>query len=69
MKPLVSVVVVTHNRPLHLRRALNSLRLQRGFQGESMLEIVLCTDEGSHETKAVAKECLGSGDVFSVCPE
>ncbi|MEY8876025.1 MAG: glycosyltransferase [Leptothrix sp. (in: b-proteobacteria)] len=61
-QPLFSVVVITHDRPVLLERALQSIRRQQvpGFE----VEIVLIADEASAETHAVAGRCLGARDVF-----
>jgi glycosyltransferase involved in cell wall biosynthesis len=60
--PLFSVIVASHRRPQLLTRALGSLRTQSCQD----FEIILCTDEGSSETKTVAAQCLRETDVF-VC--
>lgn len=64
MKPLISVVVTTHDRPALLARALDSLAAQ-GFPD---FEIVLCADEGSAGTRAIAIERLRPQDVFLCVP-
>lgn len=61
--PRLSVIVTTHHRPRLLRRALESVKaLGDGIQ------IVLCADEGSDETRRVALEHLRSTDVFLSLP-
>lgn len=61
--PRLSVIVTTHHRPKMLRRALESIKaLGEGIQ------IVLCADEGSHETRRVATEHLRDTDVFLSLP-
>lgn len=61
---LLSIVVTTHHRPYLLRRCLSSLRSQNFHD----YEIVLCSDEGSSETKTVAVELLRPKDKFLVLP-
>ncbi|SEI12931.1 glycosyltransferase family 2 protein [Paracoccus alkenifer] len=61
--PRLSVIVTTHYRPRLLRRALDSVKaLGDGIQ------IVLCADEGSDETRRVALDHLRNSDVFLSLP-
>ena len=64
MKPLISIVITTHHRPELLERALNSVYAQDCEH----CEVVLCTDEGSVETKSVAVENLRTNDIFISIP-
>jgi glycosyltransferase involved in cell wall biosynthesis len=59
----LSVIVTTHHRPILLRRALTSL-IKLG----SSVQIVLCADENSHETREVAAQLLREGDIFAAVP-
>ncbi len=59
-KPLISVIVATHNRPTLLKRALASL-FSQDFQD---FEIILCADENSKETRDTAAESLRPQDSF-----
>ena len=60
----LSVIVTTHLRPLLLERCLNSIKAQN-FDD---YEIILCSDEGSFETKQVAANLLRSKDKFILLP-
>lgn len=62
--PLLSIVIVTHNRSELLKRALSSvLKCQKdGY------EIILCADDNSKETIEVAKELLRAQDSFLRVP-
>lgn len=62
--PLISVVVTTHNRPVLLERALDSL-LKQSFEN---FEIILCSDESSNETQKVAQKKLRQIDTFTRTP-
>jgi glycosyltransferase involved in cell wall biosynthesis len=59
----LSVIVTTHYRPHLLRRALTSI-IDLGKD----VQIVLCSDEGSIETRKVATEMLREGDIFVSVP-
>ena len=61
----LSVIVTTHFRPLLLERCLESIKLQN-FDD---YEIILCSDEGSFETKQVAANSLRPKDKFIVLPD
>lgn len=63
MTAKLSVVVTTHCRCVLLPRALNSLRAL-GDQ----VQIVLCADEGTRETRQVATDHLRDGDIFMSLP-
>ena len=64
VNPLLSVVVVTHNRSGLLKRALSSvLRCKK-----DNYEIILCADDSSQETIEVAKEFLRAQDSFVRIP-
>jgi glycosyltransferase involved in cell wall biosynthesis len=62
--PFFSIVVTTHLRGKLLRKALTSI-LNQTFQD---FEIVLCSDEGSLETKQAASELLREQDTFICLP-
>ena len=64
MKPFISVIMTSHYRARELSRALDSAVSQefRDF------EIVLCTDEGSMDTKQTATEKLRETDIFVSIP-
>ena len=64
MKPFISVIMTSHYRARELSRALDSVVSQefRDF------EIVLCTDEGSMDTKQTATEKLRETDIFISIP-
>lgn len=64
MSPLFSVVVTTHNRPRLLERALRSLY----FQTCKDVQVILCADESSRETKAAAAKYLRERDILLVIP-
>jgi hypothetical protein len=49
-KPLVSIVIVHHNRPHYLKQAIESIESQT--YGRSKLEVIL-VDDGSNEPEAV----------------
>ena len=59
----LSVIVTTHLRPVLLRRALASV-LALGQD----VQIVLCADEGSDQTRLVAAQMLRPSDVFVAAP-
>ena len=59
MAPIVSFVLVTHNRPQHLARAIRSVVAQ----GEDV-EIVVVADEGKQETRVAAAKELRASDIF-----
>jgi glycosyltransferase involved in cell wall biosynthesis len=61
----LSVVLTTHYRPKLLKRALESL-LDQTYKN---FQILLCSDEGSEETKDVAKNYLRENDCFLVLPQ
>jgi len=61
-KPRLSIVVTTHHRPVLLARALRSI-LQ---QASDDIEIILCADESSAQTRSVAADLLRPCDTF-VC--
>jgi len=61
-KPRLSIVVTTHHRPVLLARALRSI-LQ---QASDDIEIILCADESSAQTRSVAADMLRPRDTF-VC--
>lgn len=58
--PFLTIVVTTHRRPRKLALALQSIRDQGAFP----VEVVLCDDAGCAETRRVAADLLGEGDVF-----
>ena len=60
----ISVVLTTHMRPKLLSRALSSLMSQTN----NNFQIILCSDEGSQDTKDVAKNFLREDDCFLVLP-
>ena len=60
----LSVVLTTHARPSLLVRALDSLLNQTNLN----FQIVLCSDEGSQETKDIATKFLRRHDCFLVLP-
>jgi glycosyltransferase involved in cell wall biosynthesis len=62
--PLLSVIIVTHNRSELLKRALSSvLKCEK-----DSYEIILCADDSSQETIDVAKEFLRAQDSFLRIP-
>lgn len=64
MKPLISVILTTHNRPNLLKRALISL-LSQTYKN---FEILVCADESSKETKEAAFSLLRPSDSFLSAP-
>ncbi|MCZ0960003.1 glycosyltransferase family 2 protein [Paracoccus benzoatiresistens] len=64
MQPLISVIITTHQRPVLLRRAIESV-LQQG----DLAEIILCSDESSLPTAQVATELLRPSDSFLRLPQ
>ena len=64
MNPFISIVVTTHHRHELLEKALDSIYKQ-DFDD---FEIVLCTDEGSKETKSIAFNKLRTNDIFISIP-
>lgn len=63
-RPLISIILTTHNRPILLERALNSL-LSQSFIN---FEIILCADQGNQETKLLAANKLRERDIFLCVP-
>lgn len=64
MNPNISIIVTTHRRAGLLERALGSI-LKQAYQD---FEIILCSDEGSYETRQVAMNMLRESDVFLSLP-
>jgi glycosyltransferase involved in cell wall biosynthesis len=64
MKPFISIIITSHFRARELSRALDSVVSQQ-FRD---FEIVLCTDEGSIDTKKTATEKLRETDIFISIP-
>lgn len=62
--PLLSIVVVTHNRSALLKRALLSILACNQYR----YEIILCADDSSSETIECAKEFLRTNDSFIRIP-
>ncbi len=62
--PLLSIVVVTHNRSKLLKRALTSILECK----EENFEIILCSDDSCPKTIEVAKTMLRSQDSFIRIP-
>lgn len=62
--PLLSIVVVTHNRADLLKRALSSILVCN----QDRYEIILCADDSNPETIEVAKQFLRSEDSFIRIP-
>lgn len=62
--PLLSIVVVTHNRADLLKRALSSILACN----QDRYEIILCADDSNPETIEVAKQFLRSEDSFIRIP-
>ena len=62
-RPLLSIIVTTHHRAELLPRALESVKAL-GAQ----VQIVLCSDEGSQPTRAVAATHLRDSDIFLCMP-
>ena len=60
----LSVVLTTHLRPKLLIRALESLLNQTNTN----FQIILCSDEGSQDTKDVARNHLRDGDSLLILP-
>jgi len=60
----LSVVLTTHLRPKLLKRAIESLLGQTNTD----FRIILCSDEGSQDTKDIAKNFLREKDCFLVLP-
>lgn len=60
---VLSIIVTTHHRVDLLKRALESIKLL-GDQ----VEIVLCADEGSPQTREVAADHLRDHDIFISLP-
>jgi glycosyltransferase involved in cell wall biosynthesis len=60
----LSVVLTTHERPQLLNRALESLLKQTNTN----FQIILCSDEGSRDTKDIAKKFLRTFDSFLMLP-
>ena len=64
MRPFVSIILTTHERPHLLARSLTSLVNQTNQD----FQIVVCSDEGSTQTKKVATQYLRKTDVLLVLP-
>lgn len=64
VNPILSIVVVTHNRSKLLKRALSSVLSCK----KDNYEIILCADDSSQETIEVAKEFLRAQDSFVRIP-
>ncbi len=62
--PRLSILVTTHHRPQLLQRALRSILTQANQE----VEILLCADESSAETRAVAAQWLRPCDSFVCTP-
>lgn len=62
--PLLSIVVVTHNRADLLKRTLSSILVCN----QDRYEIILCADDSNPETIEVAKQFLRSEDSFIRIP-
>jgi glycosyltransferase involved in cell wall biosynthesis len=60
----LSVVLTTHERPQLLSRALESLLNQTNTN----FQIILCSDEGSHDTKDIARKFLRNFDSLLILP-
>lgn len=60
----LSVVLTTHERPQLLNRALESLLNQTNTN----FQIILCSDEGSQDTKDIARKFLRNFDSFLMLP-
>jgi hypothetical protein len=59
MKPLVSVIIPTHNRASLLREALASVESQQGIGRAYDLEIIVVDDASSDETPQIARAHAG----------
>jgi len=64
VNPILSIVVVTHDRSELLKRALSSVLSCK----KDNYEIILCADDSSQETIEVAKEFLRAKDSFVRIP-
>ena len=62
--PNLSVILTTHLRPKLLARSLESLLNQT----DDNFQIILCSDEGSIETRDIANEYLRKNDCLLVLP-
>jgi GalNAc5-diNAcBac-PP-undecaprenol beta-1,3-glucosyltransferase len=60
MTPLFSVIIPTHNRPLHLKRAIQSVKSSTVQE----VEIIVISDSCNYQTNIVANELLNSKDIF-----
>jgi glycosyltransferase involved in cell wall biosynthesis len=63
-RPLLSVIVTAHLRPKLLARSIASIKQQ----GVSSVEILVCADESSSETKSVALASLETTDSILAIP-
>jgi glycosyltransferase involved in cell wall biosynthesis len=63
-RPLLSVIVTAHLRPQLLARSIASVKQQE----ISSVEILVCADESSSETKSVALDLLEVTDSFLATP-
>ena len=60
----ISIILTTHARPIYLVRAINSILSQTFID----TQIIVCSDEGSAETKIVAAQLLREHDIFISVP-
>jgi len=60
-KPLISVIIPTHSRPLYLRRAIESINLQT-FRDK--IEVIVVSDCHDSETCLVANSLLCQHDIY-----
>ena len=63
-KPILSIVVVTHNRPRLLKRALDSILPK----SDEDVEIILCADDSQKSTFNIALNSLRESDNFIRVP-
>jgi len=63
-KTILSIIVVTHNRPRLLKRALDSILLK----SDEDLEIILCADDSQKSTFKIALNSLRDSDNFIRVP-
>ncbi|NBV29649.1 glycosyltransferase family 2 protein, partial [bacterium] len=60
-KPLISVIIPTHSRPLYLRRAIESINLQTL---RDKIEVIVVSDSHDSKTCLVANSLLCQHDIY-----
>lgn len=60
-KPLISVIIPTHSRPLYLRRAIESINIQSFREN---IEVIIVSDCNDSLTQKVANSMLKQHDIY-----